>query len=106
MIVRRKLPREAVADTRIDIAELPEPVTVVGDKVAVTPAGIPVTASPTVWEGPASVTVTVDELLAPRWTVPLAGLSDSEKDEGTGAGVAEASFDTGEVPVLFVAVTL
>lgn len=60
--------------------EDPEPVTVVGLKAAVTPAGNPETVKPTVPVKPESApTVMVDVALPPAATVTEAGAAETEK---------------------------
>jgi len=54
-----------------------------GSKLADAPDGNPVTARPTDLEGPSTnVTVTVVDMLPPSVTVPLVGLTETEKSNG------------------------
>ena len=92
VIVRVKFPACVVVLVVTSIVDDPEPVTVGGLKLALAPAGNPLTLKPTVPANPPDpVTVAVYDVFPPAVTVAEAGVAAMEKSPTIGAFTTSAT---------------
>lgn len=83
VMVSVKLPDGVVVLVLTDIVDEPEPVTEVGLKLALAPAGNPLTLKVTLLANPPEpVTVAVYDVFPPAVTVAEAGVAETEKSPG------------------------
>lgn len=86
VIVKVKVPAGVVALVVTDMVDDPEPVTEAGLKLALAPAGNPLTLKLTLLANPPDpVTVAVYDVFPPAVTVAEAGVAEMEKSPTTGA---------------------
>ena len=101
VMVSVKVPDGVVVLVLTDIVDEPEPVTEVGLKLALAPAGNPLTLKVTLLaKPPEPVTVVVYDVFPPAATVAEAGVAEMEKSPTTGA------FTTSVTKVVWLTVPL